>query len=451
MKEHIFRAYDIRGIYGDEINLDLTYKIGRAFGTKLINEKKYITIVGYDNRMSSIDIFESLSKGITDSGVDVINIGLVTTPMYYYALYMFNATSGIMITASHNPKEYNGFKISFNGKYNAFGEQIQEFKELIKSEDFKIGKGNIINQNIKDRYVSFTLGSIRLGQRKLKVVVDAGNGTSAVVMDDIFEKLDIDYIPLFNESDPNFPNHHPDPSVRENTKHLSETVIREKADIGFAYDGDADRIGLVDEKGELIPIDKFMIVILHHLFDKLDDKRILYDIKCSKALEDEIDRLGGIKVCYRTGNSYLRAKILMDKIQFGGELAGHVYFNDKFPGYDDGIYASLRMLEILSNTDKTMSELLKDIPKYYSTDEIKVPIEEERKEYLISELIKYCNENNYNYLDIDGCKVIFEDGFALVRPSNTGPNLTLRFEGKTEDRLNEIQKEFEDKIKEILK
>ncbi len=450
MKEYIFRAYDIRGIYESEIDLDLSYKIGRAFGTRLINDKKYITIVGYDNRSSSVDIFDSLSKGIVDSGVDVINIGLVTTPMYYFALHMFNATSGIMITASHNPKEYNGFKISFNGKYNAYGEQIQEFKELVKSEEFKNGRGTIINQDIKERYVSFTLASIRLGQRKLKVVIDSGNGTSSVVVKDIFDKLDLEYIPLFTDSNPDFPNHHPDPSVRENTKDLSETVIKEKADIGFAYDGDADRIGLVDEKGELIPIDKFMIVVLNNLFHKLDDKRILYDVKCSKALEDEIDRLGGIKVCSRTGNSYLRARIETDKIEFGGELSGHVFFNDKFPGYDDGIYASLRMLEILSNTDMKVSELLKDIPKYYSTDEIKMKIEEEQKEYLVNELISYCKEKGYKVLDIDGCKAIFDDGFALVRPSNTGPNITMRFEAKTEERLKEIQKEFENKIKEIL-
>ncbi|MDD2625357.1 MAG: phosphomannomutase/phosphoglucomutase [Bacilli bacterium] len=450
MSEHIFRAYDIRGIYGSEIDLDLAYKIGRAFGTKLILEQKYITIVGYDNRSSSVDIYNSLSKGIIDSGVDVINIGLVTTPMYYFALHMFKATSGVMITASHNPKEYNGFKISFNGKYNAYGEQIQEFKEMVKKGEFKNGKGTIITQNIKERYISFTLASIRLGSRKLKVVIDSGNGTSSIVVKDIFDLMDLDYIPLFTESDPNFPNHHPDPSVRENTKDLSETVIREKADVGFAYDGDADRIGVVDEKGELIPIDKYMIIILRNILNKLDDKRILYDVKCSKALEDEIDKLGGIKLCSRTGNSYLRAKIETEKIEFGGELSGHVFFNDRFPGYDDGIYASLRLIEILSNTDKKVSELLDGIELYHSTDEIKMEINENKKQFLIRNLIEYCKEKKYNYLDIDGCKVIFDDGFALVRPSNTGPNITLRFEAKTENRLQEIQKEFENKIKEIL-
>ncbi|MDD4831600.1 MAG: phosphomannomutase/phosphoglucomutase [Tenericutes bacterium] len=450
MSEHIFRAYDIRGIYGSEIDLDLAYKIGRAFGTKLILEQKYITIVGYDNRSSSVDIYNSLSKGIIDSGVDVINIGLVTTPMYYFALHMFKATSGVMITASHNPKEYNGFKISFNGKYNAYGEQIQEFKEMVKKGEFKNGKGTIITQNIKERYISFTLASIRLGSRKLKVVIDSGNGTSSIVVKDIFDLMDLDYIPLFTESDPNFPNHHPDPSVRENTKDLSETVIKEKADVGFAYDGDADRIGVVDEKGELIPIDKYMIIILRNILNKLDDKRILYDVKCSKALEDEIDKLGGIKLCSRTGNSYLRAKIETEKIEFGGELSGHVFFNDRFPGYDDGIYASLRLIEILSNTDKKVSELLDGIELYHSTDEIKMEINENKKQFLIRNLIEYCKEKKYNYLDIDGCKVIFDDGFALVRPSNTGPNITLRFEAKTENRLQEIQKEFENKIKEIL-
>ncbi|MDD4624126.1 MAG: hypothetical protein PHX40_02020 [Bacilli bacterium] len=266
----------------------------------------------------------------------------------------------------------------------------------------------------------------------------------------MFDLMDLAYIPLFTESDPNFPNHHPDPSVRENTKDLSETVIREKADVGFAYDGDADRIGVVDEKGELIPIDKYMIIILRNILNKLDDKRILYDVKCSKALEDEIDKLGGIKLCSRTGNSYLRAKIETEKIEFGGELSGHVFFNDRFPGYDDGIYASLRLIEILSNTDKKVSELLDGIEVYHSTDEIKMEINENKKQFLIRNLIEYCKEKKYNYLDIDGCKVIFDDGFALVRPSNTGPNITLRFEAKTENRLQEIQKEFENKIKEIL-
>ncbi len=450
MKEYIFRAYDIRGIYEDEIDLDLSYKIGRAFGTRLISEQKYITIIGYDNRSSSVDIFKALSKGIVDSGVDVINIGLVTTPMYYFALHMFKATSGIMITASHNPKEYNGFKISFNGRYNAYGDQIQDFKETVKKEEFKNGKGTIINQDIKERYVSFTLASIRLGNRKIKVVIDSGNGTSSVVVKDIFDKLDVDYVPIFTDSNPDFPNHHPDPSVRENTKDLTDTVIKEKADVGFAYDGDADRLGIVDEKGNLIPIDQFMIIIIRNIINKLDDKRILYDVKCSKALEDEIDKLKGIKVCSRTGNSYLRAKIETDKIEFGGELSGHVFFNDKFPGYDDGIYASLRLLEILSNTDLKLSELLNGIVKYHSTDELKMSIEEDKKSYLIQNLYKYCQIKKYKYLDIDGCKVIFDDGFALVRPSNTGPNITLRFEAKTDIRLKEIQQEFEDKIKEIL-
>ncbi len=450
MKEYIFRAYDIRGIYESEIDLDLAYKIGRAFGTKLIGEQKYITIVGYDNRTSSIDIYNALSKGIVDSGVDIINIGLVTTPMYYFALHMFKATSGIMITASHNPKEYNGFKISFNGKYNAYGNQIQEFKELIKKGEFKNGKGTIIDQDIKERYVSFTLASIRLGNRKLKVAIDSGNGTSSIIVKDIFDKLDLEYIPLFIDSNPDFPNHHPDPSVRENTKELSDTVIKEKADIGFAYDGDADRVGIVDEKGNLIPIDKFMIIIIRNIINKLDDKRILYDVKCSKALEDEIDKLGGTKVCSRTGNSYLRAKIETENIEFGGELSGHVFFNDKFPGYDDGIYASLRLIEILSNTDKKVSELLEGIEEYHSTDELKLPIKEEKKNYLIGNLLKYCIDKKYKYLDIDGVKAIFDDGFALVRASNTGPNITMRFEAKDEKRLKSIQKEFENIIKEIL-
>jgi phosphomannomutase / phosphoglucomutase len=451
MNETIFRAYDIRGIYDTELTTDLAFKIGQAFGSKLVNQNKKETIVGYDTRVSSIPLFKALTKGITSTGINVINIGLVTTPMYYYAWHLLKIESGIMITASHNPKEYNGFKISFNGINNAYGDEIQEFKNQIKEGNFKTGKGKIITKKIKKDYINFLLKDVKLGKKKIKVVVDAGNASATIVIKDILNKFKVKYIPLYFKNDPTFPNHHPDPSVPENLKDLSEAVIKHKADIGFAYDGDADRLGLVDNEGKMINIDHFMIVIIRNIINNFEDKRILYDVKCSKSLEDEIIKLGGTPFLSRTGNSYLRAAIAKEQMKFGGELSGHVFFNDKFPGYDDGIYASLRMMEILSNSDRNIKQLMEGIEHYEATPEIKVRVTEDTKFSIVESVKQYAKEKNYNLIDIDGAKIIFEDGFALVRASNTGPNLTLRFEAKTKDRLYNIQKEIHDLLIKTIK
>jgi phosphomannomutase/phosphoglucomutase len=451
MNANIFREYDIRGIFDVDFNIDDVYLIGRAFGSKLRLENKLFTVVGYDNRISSPIIFEYLSKGIISTGINIINIGMVTTPMYYYAWKHFNADSGIMITASHNPKEYNGFKISFNGNYNAVGNDIKEFYHFIQKNTFQDGFGKIINENIKDNYIDFLFKSIKFGSRKIKVVVDSGNGASALVIDDIMNKTNQDYLTLYADSNPNYPNHHPDPSVVDNMKDLQQYVLKSKADVGFAYDGDADRIGMVDETGNFVAVDKIMILIIRNIIDNLQDKRILYDVKCSMALEDEINELNGIPLLSRTGNSYLRKRIFEDNILFGGELSGHVFFNDKFPGYDDGIYASLRIMEILSNTNKSVSELLEGINEYYSTNEIKIEVTDKSKFIIVEQVKDYCKNNDYNFIDIDGCKVKWNDAFVLIRASNTGPHLTLRFEAKSPDRLNSLQDEFMSVISKIKK
>jgi phosphomannomutase/phosphoglucomutase len=449
IQDKIFRGYDIRGIFNDDLTVDVAYTIGQGFGTKLKRDNKTVTVIGYDNRKSSPILFEALSKGILDTGIDVINIGLVTTPMYYFALNLFKATSGIMITGSHNPKEYNGFKMTFNGIYNAYGEYIQEFKDLVKSLDFESGKGKLINENIEKRYVDYITSSIELGKYKPKVVVDCGNGTPSIIIKKVLDRLNIDYIPLYCESNPLYPNHHPDPSVEINLRDLKEKVLETRSDAGFAYDGDGDRVGLVDEKGNMVPADHIMIIVIRNIIDKLPDKRFLFDVKCSKALEDEINKLGGIPICYRTGNSYMRAKVVEDNILFAGELSGHIFFNDKFYGFDDGIYASLRLIEILSHTGKKVSELLEGINKYYSTNELKIETPDEIKFKKIDKITEYCKNKSYNVLTIDGCKVLFDDGFALIRASNTGPNITTRFEARTEERLKEIQDEFENIIHNI--
>lgn len=451
MNENIFRGYDIRGVYPVDLNPEVAYVIGQAFGTKLRKENKDTTVIGYDNRQSSPVLFEALARGIMDSGINIIKLGLVTTPMYYFALYSLKATSGIMITGSHNPKDENGFKMTFNGIYNAYGEYIQEFKELVLSKRFVKGEGHLIEENIKGKYIEYITSSIKLGDRKLKIAVDCGNGTASVIAADVLDRMDLDYIPMYFESDSTFPNHHPDPSVEKNLESLKRMVLDNGADIGIAFDGDADRVGFVNELGQMMPIDHFMIIVIRNIINNLSDKRILYDVKCSKALEDEIIKLGGTPICYRTGNSYLRAKVALDNLPLAGELAGHVFFNDKFNGFDDGIYCALRMIEILSNTNNAVSELLEGIEKYYATNELKLPVSDDIKFEVVEEVRQYCVNKNYKTLTIDGCKALFDDGSALVRASNTGPNITMRFEAKSEERLRTIKNEFEQVLNEATK
>lgn len=447
----MFREYDIRGIYNEDIDEEVSYLIGRGFGSNLKKLGKTKTIVGYDNRASSTTIEKNLVKGITDSGVDVVRLGLVTTPMYYYAWDLLNIKCGIMITASHNPKEYNGFKFSYNGIHNACGKDVYDLYDTIINKDFTDGNGNISEADIKKDYVNYVLEKIKLGSRKLKVVYDCGNGTTCVVAKDIFNKLDIDSIALFADSNPDFPNHHPDPLVEKNLEQLKAAVIENKADLGIAFDGDGDRVGVVDEKGNMIDIDKYMIIIWRDIYNKVDNKRALFDVKCSKVLEDELIKLGIEPVCYRTGNSYMKQKSVEGNFPFGGELSGHVFFRDKFNGSDDGIYAGIRLIEILSNTNKNVSELLENINTYYSTKELKIKVSDEEKFNVVEQVKQYCIDKNYKILTIDGVKALFEDGSAIVRASNTGPNISMRYEATSKERLEEIEKEFTNLLDELVK
>lgn len=452
LNKEIFREYDIRGIWEKDIDEEVSYHIGRAFATKLLSYGKDTMIVGYDNRISSKTIEESLVKGLTDSGVNVVRLGLVTTPMYYYAWDKLNIKCGIMITASHNPKEYNGFKMSYNGIHNMFGKDVSDLYYVIINGIYSEGNGTIEYADIKEDYVKMIHNHIDMGNNKLKVVYDCGNGTTSIVAHDIFKSNEyIEYIPIFDESDGTFPNHHPDPAVEENLKQLKEKVLEVKADCGIAFDGDGDRVGVVDNQGNMIPIDKFMIIIWRDIYNKVAKKEGFFDVKCSKALKDELIKLGVKPVETRTGNSYTKKISVENDYPFGGEMSGHLYFRDKFIGNDDGIYAGLRLVEILSKTNKKCTELLDNIPVYYSTDENKVPVEDAIKDKIVSRVEEYAKEKGYNYLTIDGVKVLYDDGFALVRKSNTTPNITTRYEAKTKERLEEITNEYNsllDKLKE---
>ncbi len=451
VNSEMFREYDIRGVYGVDLSEEVAYLIGRAFGTKLRRLGIPSTVVAYDNRLSSVELERGMVRGITECGVHVKRLGLATTPMCYFAANYLGDNSSMMITASHNPKEYNGFKFSYNGIHNAYGDSVKEIYRIIESGDFENGEGTSENVDITDAYIHLVVDKLNFGDRRIKVVYDCGNGTGSVIAGKIFEHLPmIDSVGIYDVSDGNFPNHHPDPCVEDNLDGLKAKVRETHADLGVGYDGDADRVGFIDEKGTFIPIDKFLIIMWKYLYDKVDKKECLFDVKCSKALEDELNNLNVKTVEYRTGNSYTRAASSKGDYPLSGELSGHVYFRDKWPGYDDGIYVGMRLIEMLSHTDKPLSYYVENIVKYYSTPEIKYKVTDETKFQIVDKMREYAESKNYNFITIDGVKVKFDDGFALVRASNTGPNITSRFEATTESRLNEIKEEFEGELNKYI-
>lgn len=447
--KNIFREYDIRGIYKTEIDENDAYTIGKSFGTyiKKLNQKK--TIIGHDNRTSSPSLKDALIKGIISSGIDVIDLGLVTTPMYYFARKYYNIETGIMVTASHNPKEYNGFKIAFSKSGNAYGKLIKDFQTFTSALKFDDGIGKIEKLNINEQYINELISKLNIN-KKIKVVVDCGNGTGSIIIKDILNKLNIEYYPLYCESDGKFPNHHPDPSVKENQKDLAKKVVELGYDFGFGVDGDADRVGIVDEKGNILTSDIYMIIMYRYLNKNLKNRKALFDVKCSKSLIDELHKLEIEPIMYRTGSSYTNMMMQEGDFDFGGEFSGHLFFRDKWYGFDDGIYAGLRMLELLSNQEKNLSELCNNINKYYSTEELKLKVTDESKFQIVEKVKEYCINKGYNIIDIDGVRAEFENGWALVRASNTGPNLTIRFEAKTKEEIQQLNEEFEELIKKIL-
>lgn len=442
INKYIFRGYDIRGRYPEDLNEDVAYTIGKSYGTYIKKFNQTKCIVGHDNRYSYPELTNAVVTGILDAGMDVVYLDLVTTPMYYYAQIKLEIPAGIMVTASHNPKDDNGFKFSFDERGNARGEMIEEFRDFTFEQNFDNGLGTLSKYDIREEYKELFQKSLGFGERRIKVILDPGNGTTTTVLKEMYELFPVDFEIICGESDPTFPNHHPDPCVEKNLDMLKEKVLETNADLGLGFDGDGDRLGVVDENGNYIATDKYMVMIIRDIFDKVENKSFLYDVKCSKIIEDEVKKLGGECICYRTGNSYTKAKVKEENLPFGGELSGHVYFRDRFPGFDSGLYAGLRLLEILSKTDKKVSELLNGVTNYYSTEELKFTSPDDKKAVVVNQVIEYCKNKNYDCNTIDGVRVTFDDGWALVRYSNTGPNITARFEAETENRLEELKKEF---------
>ena len=452
---NIFRGYDIRAIYGKDLDENIAYTIGLAYAKYIRNNGYDRCVIGRDNRSSSLPLSEALIQGIIEGdNIEVIDIGLVTTPMYYYGQIFLNdgknIMPGIMITASHNPKEYNGMKMTVNDFGNACGEMIQQFRRFVEENSKKEVNnerdviGHVVKENVREGYLNLVKKSIDLGDKKIKAVVDTANGTASIIAQEMFDmfKDKIEMIPLYMESDPEFPNHHPDPSVESNNEDLKKAVLENKADLGIGIDGDGDRVGIIDENGKMIFADFYAIIIWRYLMDKVTNKKALFDVKCTKSLADENEKLGGTPVCYRTGNSYMKAKMRDDDFMFGSELSGHVWFRDKWPNIDDGLYAGLRLIEIMSKTGKSITEMLEGINKYYSTPEIKFEASDDVKFKIIEKIKEYCIDKGYKINNIDGVRAEFDNGWALVRASNTGPNITARFEGKTEEDMEKIKDEF---------
>lgn len=442
MKDKIFREYDIRGKVPSDINEEVAYKIGLGYGSFLqefLNQTA--CVVSHDNRLSSEQLHQSLIKGLLETGINVIDYGLTTTPMHYYARHI-NNLFGIMITASHNPSDENGFKFSFDEYANARGIMVKDLKTFIDKGIFKTGNGKLEHKDIKEDYINYVINNLKFGKKRIKVVLDPANGVTTLVARNIFEKLNIDLTIINEESDGSFPNHHPDPTIEDNLSALKQKVLEVHADIGIGFDGDGDRIGIIDELGNMISIEEYAVIILRNIIDKVDNKKFLYDPKCSDNFKDEIIRLGGIPVICRTGTSYTQEKVLKENIPFGIQYVGHISLNDRLFSTESAMYSSLRLIEILSKTDKTLSELASTVPKYYNIPEQKFPSSDDKKYEIIENIKKYCREKHYNFIEIDGLKVTFKDSWAYVRASNTGPNITLRCESKNQNDLDNLVRLF---------
>ena len=435
----IFREYDIRGIVGQDLTPEVVEVLGRGIGSYLLGRGKKDIAVGRDCRLSSPAFGEAINRGLMASGCDVTEIGTVPTPLLYFTVFYRKKEGGVMITGSHNPPEHNGFKV-MAGEETLFGPAIKDIYELIAAGRFKTGSGQKSSYEVVPEYLDYVAGLIKL-ERPLKVVVDAGNGTGGAVAVPLFRRLGCEVTELYCDMDGRFPHHHPDPTLPEAMQDLVRTVRETGADVGLGYDGDADRIGVVDNEGRLIWGDQLLIVFARDLLPRHPGATVISEVKASKVLYDEISRLGGKPIMWKTGHSLIKKKIKEEKAILAGEMSGHIFFADRWFGFDDAIYASARLLELLSRSKKKLAEMLADLPRTVTTPEIRVYASEEVK-FKIVEEVKRELAAKYPVIDIDGVRAIFPKGWGLVRASNTQAVLVLRFEADTPEDLKAIQQEI---------
>jgi phosphomannomutase/phosphoglucomutase len=447
INKNIFRLYDIRGIAYKDLTSDGVKIIGKAYGTYMKSMGYSSVTVGRDNRASSSDFFTNLSEGIMSTGCSVTNLGVVTTPLLYYSLFHLKTDGGVMITGSHNPPEYNGMKICVD-QTSIFGAEIQKIRKICEENDFHRGIGKLKDADVITPYRKMLLQKFQF-RKKIKVVMDAGNGTAGYVVPKLFEKLECDFVPLFCEPDSRFPNHHPDPTVPENLEALINKVKEVKADVGIAFDGDADRIGVVDEQGNILWGDKLLILYARDLLKRHPGASVIFEVKCSQTLSDDIEKNGGKPIMCAAGHSIIKGRMKKEKALLAGEMSGHMFFADEYFGYDDAIYAACRIIRILSDSNLSLSELLNDLPTTFSTPEIRVDCPDEKKFDVVKKVANDLKKD-YKTIDIDGARVVFEHGWGLVRASNTQPVLVLRFEADSQEHLDFIQNTITSKLKEYL-
>jgi len=439
---HSFREYDIRGVAGSEITGELARHLGRAFASMLPDGDERPVVCGRDVRLSGAMLQEQVIRGLRDGGIDVIDIGVVPTPLAYFAVYHLNAAGCVMVTASHNPGEYNGFKMMI-GRESLHGSDIQNLKALILDLPEKAAKaGEYSEYNITPDYADFVGRDIRL-ERSLKVVIDAGNGPSGIIAGPIYRKLGCEVIELYCDPDGTFPNHHPDPTVEANMRDISATVRKHGADLGIAFDGDGDRIGVVDENGKIIWGDMLLLLLSRHLLKEHPGATIISEVKCSQHMYDDIRKHGGKPIMWRTGHSPIKAKMKETGALLAGEMSGHMFFADRFFGFDDAVYAGARVMQVIAEHTGPASSLLDGVPKSAITPEIRIDCPDERKFQVVDEAIRNFREAGYEIIDVDGMRILFEDGWGLLRASNTQPGLVLRFEASSEKSLKQMRELIE--------
>ena len=448
VKTTIFREYDIRGLSDIEFDTEFVEDLGKAIGTLLHEKGETRIAIGRDCRLTSEKYTKALVQGLRTTGAHVILLGICPTPLVYFSIFHEEFDNGISVTGSHNPAEYNGFKISLQKK-SLYGKEIKSLQKRIEEKKFFVSKKekDISFFNVIDAYSDYIKENISLS-KKLRVVIDAGNGTAGPMAPSIFRNLGCEVKELFCDMDGRFPNHFPDPTVPENLSHLIAATKEFHADVGIAFDGDADRIGVVDRKGSILWGDELMILYAREILKSSPGATFIAEVKCSRNLFSDIKKRGGRPIMWKTGHSLIKAKLLEEKALLAGEMSGHMFFADRYYGYDDAIYAACRLLEILSKNQQTLDELLVDLPKTYSTPEIRIDCPDEKK-FEVVEKMRGHFLPNYDTITIDGVRIEFPDGWALVRASNTQPVLVLRFEASSQEKLNQIQALVENRLKNL--
>jgi phosphomannomutase/phosphoglucomutase len=446
MNPGIFREYDIRGVVDQDLTEEVVRLLGQGFATYISRQGKRRVVVGRDGRLSSPRFREPLVQGMISGGLEIVDVGVCPTPVFYFSLFHLDREGGVMITGSHNPPEFNGFKVCV-GKDTLFGEEIQNLRKIIEDGKFVQGKGSVSLQNVIPAYQNHILQNIHL-DRRIKLVIDSGNGTAGLAAPKIFRSLGCQMEDLYSEVDGRFPNHHPDPTVPEYMKDLIAKVKDTGAEVGIGYDGDADRIGVVDPLGNIIWGDQLLILFARQILQSHPGATIVSEVKCSQNLYDDIARHGGHGIMWKAGHSLLKSKMKEEKALLGGEMSGHIFFADRYFGYDDAIYASCRLLEILSQSGQSIPEMLSDVPKTFNTPEIRVDCPDDQK-FALVDRVRESFRREYPIVDVDGVRVVFPDGWGLVRASNTQPALVLRFEAKSTERLLEIRALIEKRVADL--